>query len=221
MNLGLLQNVSAIRMAVVGFNYITSLGLAQLLVEAPHLDVAGSSTEVGGALELMESGPLDIVLVDSGMDRAELINTCTTLAAVPNPPRVVVMGDVDFKLAELLFLEGASAILHLGRIAEDLPTLLRVIHGGGASMLNAEALDALKDRDYHCNVLHKERFEGLNARERSVAEGIAEGLTNLQLAAAMHVSEATVKLLVSTVMNKLGVENRVRIAVSVTKAKFL
>lgn len=35
----------------------------------------------------------------------------------------------------------------------------------------------------------------------------------------MHMSEATVKLLVSNVMNKLGASNRVQIAVVVTKAR--
>jgi len=54
-----------------------------------------------------------------------------------------------------------------------------------------------------------------------VAEGVAEGKTNLELAADMHVSEATVKLLVSNVMNKLGVDNRVQVAVIATKAHII
>lgn len=207
-------------MGVVGCDYITSLGLAQLLADAPYLDIVGSAPDCQGALELMSSEPLDLVLVDAAMGRDELIHSCTKFAAVPNPPSVVVMGDLDYTFAEDLLLAGASAILHHGRIAEDLPTLLRVIHGGGALLLNAGAHDAFKVRNQHCHKGHRDRFDSLNVRERAVAAGVAEGLTNLQLSAAMHVSEATTKVLVSNVMNKLGVDNRVQVAVSVTKAHF-
>ncbi|MEV8144281.1 LuxR C-terminal-related transcriptional regulator [Specibacter sp. NPDC078709] len=59
----------------------------------------------------------------------------------------------------------------------------------------------------------------LLSRERVVAQGVAEGMTNGELASSMHMSEATVKLLVSNIMTKVGASKRVQIAVAVAKAR--
>lgn len=63
------------------------------------------------------------------------------------------------------------------------------------------------------------RFDSRNAREIVVAQGVTEDSRNVQLASSMHMSEATVKLIVSNIMTKLGASKRVQIAVAVTKAR--
>jgi len=221
MNLGLIEKTSVIGLALVGCDYITSLGLAQMLVDAPYLNVVGSAASGGEALALLETGLVQLVLIDAAMGREKLLDVCTQLSKPARPSRVVVMGTVEFELAEHLLLLGVKAIVSHARVAEDLPTLLRIIHGGGALVLNSQALRALKDRSVNSNKGYKERYDGLNARERAVAAGIAAGLTNLQLALELHLSEATIKILVSAIMNKLGADNRVQIAVLVTKANFV
>ena len=117
-----------------------------------------------------------------------------------------------------LVFDGVSAVLHNGVIAQDLPVVLRMVHRGGALLVSDEARAALMARHTGHDVDQRTRCEALNSRERTVAIGIAEGLTNVQLASSMCLSEATVKLLVSNIMNKLGVTNRVQIAVAITKA---
>jgi DNA-binding NarL/FixJ family response regulator len=61
-------------------------------------------------------------------------------------------------------------------------------------------------------------MEDLSAREHEVALAIGEGRANAEIAAALHMSVATVKAHVSRVLDKLGVDNRVQIALLVQDA---
>lgn len=58
----------------------------------------------------------------------------------------------------------------------------------------------------------------LTEREREIALAAAEGLSNAEIAARLYVSEATVKTHLGHAMDKLGVTNRVQLAVIVTRA---
>ena len=58
----------------------------------------------------------------------------------------------------------------------------------------------------------------LSEREREVAVEVARGRSNAEIAAKLYMSEATVKAHVSRVLTKLGVTNRVQIAIVVRDA---
>jgi DNA-binding NarL/FixJ family response regulator len=59
----------------------------------------------------------------------------------------------------------------------------------------------------------------LTDRERAVAVAVADGATNAQIASQLYVSPATVKATVSRILTKLGLENRVQIAVIVRHSR--
>ncbi|MHA7270734.1 response regulator transcription factor [Arthrobacter sp. HLT1-20] len=219
MNSAIAEKSATMRMAIVGCDYVKGLGLAQLLSPAGYIDVVGSSADSDEILGLMARQPIDLVLLDVAMGEAELTLTCKAVSAEPSPPTIVIMGNVPDELGEYLVGCGASAILRSETISEDLPVALRIIYRGGALILSDAARRAVKSRSVFLDKIHLKRFECLNAREQRVAEGVTAGMTNIALASSLHVSEATVKLLVSTVMSKLGVGNRVQIAVVVTKAQ--
>ncbi len=221
LNAAIAEKTGNLRMAVVGSDYITGLGLTQLLDQAPFITKVGSVDTAGQVLALAAEGPVDLVLVDAAIQGEDLTETCRMLLESEHPPTVVVMGEVPLNVAESLVLCGVTAFLHPGLVAEDLPVALRLIQRGGAILLNDAARDALIARNRSFDDGHRSSYATLNTREKVVAEGVAEGKTNLELAADMHVSEATVKLLVSNVMNKLGVDNRVQVAVIATKARII
>jgi DNA-binding NarL/FixJ family response regulator len=63
------------------------------------------------------------------------------------------------------------------------------------------------------------RLDSLTEREREVARAIGQGKSNADIAAELYMSVATVKAHVTRVLSKLGVENRVQIALLVQDAR--
>ena len=61
-------------------------------------------------------------------------------------------------------------------------------------------------------------MSSLSAREHEVALAVGEGRANAEIATELHMSVATVKAHVSKLLSKLGVENRVQIALLVQSA---
>jgi DNA-binding NarL/FixJ family response regulator len=65
----------------------------------------------------------------------------------------------------------------------------------------------------------RERLATLSPRERDVAQAVGLGHGNAEIAAALHLSVATVKGHVSRLLDKLEVDNRVQIALLVQAAR--
>ncbi|MDJ0313829.1 response regulator transcription factor [Arthrobacter sp. H35-D1] len=220
MSLVFAEKTETMRMAVAGCDSNTRRGVEQLLNGADFIEVVASVADACEAQSLIENESVDLLLVlAAGMPAADLDQECRRIGKMAVPPKIVVMGELDFIQTEALVFAGVSAFLKNGLVGEDLPAALRLIHRGGSLLLSDAARDTLLARGGSSfSSKNRSKIDTLNTRERTVAQGIAEGRTNGQLAGSMHLSEATVKLLVSNVMNKLGVSNRVQIAVLVTKA---
>ena len=62
---------------------------------------------------------------------------------------------------------------------------------------------------------------GLTERERDVVVAVGQGLSNAEVASRLYVSVATVKAHLATVQAKLGVRNRVQVAVRAERAGLL
>lgn len=219
MVLGTINGARVIRMGLVACDYITCLGLAQIFSDVEGMDVLNKPESQ--LLDLSTQGELDLVLVDAGSDSSVLDDTCQRFLRLPNPPMVLVLGELPYSQQERLLAEGVYGFLILSRIAEDLPALLRVIIRGGLLVLNRPALDVIANRHPDNSNFDKGRIASLNPRERSVAELVTEGRSNAEIALTLHLSSATVKQIISTIIAKLGVFNRVQVAVAMTRGQFM
>ena len=92
----------------------------------------------------------------------------------------------------------------------------------GRSILSPSVLDIVigvaAQRDRSDRADERARFETLTEREQEVALAIARGRSNARIAADMFVGVATVKTHVGHVLEKLGVDGRVQVAVLVHEA---
>jgi DNA-binding NarL/FixJ family response regulator len=118
---------------------------------------------------------------------------------------------------------GAAGFLLKDTAPAEIVRAIQLV-AAGESMLSppvARRLVALVAGDPESAALEgaRDRLAGLSPREREVALAVGRGLANAEIAAELYMSVATVKAHVSRLLTKLGVENRVQIALLVQEAQ--
>jgi DNA-binding NarL/FixJ family response regulator len=98
-------------------------------------------------------------------------------------------------------------------------SLVSVEYGGWALLTYTSGRASLADwQKGFFRAGHRRRLASLTNREREVAVAVGEGRANAEIAHDLHMSVATVKAHVSRLLTKLGVDNRVQIAILIHDA---
>jgi DNA-binding NarL/FixJ family response regulator len=118
---------------------------------------------------------------------------------------------------------GAAGFLLKDTPPAEIVRAIELVHAGDGMLSPAvtRRLIALVAGDDDAAARHeaaRERLAGLSEREHEVALAVGEGRANAEIAAELHMSVATVKAHVSRVLAKLGVDNRVQVALLVQDA---
>ncbi len=201
-----------IRVLVVDDQELVRTGFAMILEKA-GLDVVGQAAdgEEGVALAL-EHRP-DVVLMDVRMPGVDGIEATRRIAAMPDPPRVLVL--TTFDLDEYVFAAveaGASGFVLKDVPPDDLAHAVRVVARGEA-MLAPTLIRRLLERFARGGSPTAPVAVQLSEREAGVARLVARGRSNAEIAAELFLSEATVKTYVSRLLTKLDLRDRVQVAV--------
>lgn len=203
-----------IRVLIVDDHVIVREGLQTLLNEEPDFDVVGMAGESDSALALAKKHKPDVVLMDLVMPGADGIEaTRRILSAVPSTRVLVLTTFADDRRVRDAIQAGA-----IGYLLKDVlkPELLNAIRSAaaGKAALHPEAQQLLmkqvsgKDAAPH---------DSLTAREFNILKLIAEGKSNKEIALALHLTEGTIKGYVSTIFDKLNVEDRTQAALYAVK----
>jgi DNA-binding NarL/FixJ family response regulator len=158
------------------------------------------------------------------MPRADGLTAAQQLAQSPRPPRVVVLTTFDLdEYVRAALRHGAVGFLLKDASADEMITAVRSAARGDA-MLSPKVTRRLlhhftRDDDRHTTGAEQRRTEALGrlaaltGKEREVLVALGGGLSNTDIAAALHMSEATVKTHVSRILSKLTLTNRVQAAI--------
>jgi DNA-binding NarL/FixJ family response regulator len=187
-------------------------GFRLILDSEPDLMVIGEAADGQQAVDLARRLTPDVVLMDIRMPVLDgIAATRAVLERVPVSKVIILTTfDVDDFVYGAL-AAGASGFLLKDVKAAQLADAIRTVHHGDALLapavtrrLIARFVAARPASRQH----GADRLLGLTAREREVFVMIARGLSNSEIAAALVVSEATVKTHVGRIFAKLDVRDR-------------
>ncbi len=192
---------------------IVRTGLAMILGAQEGIEVVATAVDGQDAVEQARALRPDVCLLDIRMPRLNGIEATRALAGpeVADPMAVVVV--TTFDLDEYVY--GALQAGARGFLLKDCgPQLLahavRAAADGGsliAPSVTTRLLKGFADRD-----APPQPTSALTEREEQVLVAVARGLTNHEVAAELYISISTVKTHLGSLMAKLGVRNRVELA---------
>ncbi|MGW6130958.1 response regulator [Cellulomonas sp. NPDC055163] len=220
---GVSAALPVVRLLVVDDDALVRAGLRLILGGDPGLVIVGEAADGLQAVELARTERPDVVLMDIRMPRLDGLAATERLLAADPDARVVVLTtfDTDDMVVSALRL-GAVGFLLKDTPPEELVGAVRAVAAGRPILspsVTAQLIATVRaESPPGRNRAAEGRLEVLSEREREVAVGIGRGLSNAEIAAELYMSVATVKSHVGRLFAKLGVENRVQIAICVHEA---
>lgn len=204
-----------IRIVLVDDQQLLRRGLGLLFETIDDVEVVGEAADGQEALAVIAKVRPDVVLTDArmpGMGGVELVSACAQ--AHPGLPVLVLTTFDDDDLVRGALHAGAAGFLLKDSSPEALADAIRAAHDGGLVIDPRVARAAFSRSTPDAT----SPLTLLTPSERAVAERIAEGATNAEIAAALHLAEGTVKNTVSALLTKLGQRDRTNLALTLYRA---
>lgn len=210
-----------IRVLIADDEAMIRAGVRAILCTDPGIDIVAEAADGHDAVELVRRHRPQVAVLDIRMPKVSGIEAAAEIHRTVPTTGVIMLttfGEDDYILQALG--GGAAGFLIKSGEPEELITGVRAVADGAAYLspkvaarvvahLASSGVGALASR----RGAARERVNGLTSREREVLSFLGSGLSNGQIARRLHVVEGTVKAHVSSVLARLGVDNRAAAAV--------
>jgi DNA-binding NarL/FixJ family response regulator len=196
--------MTAIRIVVVDDHVLFRAGLVSLLSEMAEFEIVGEASDGQTAIEVVHRAEPDIVLLDvnmpilSGVDAVKAIRrnkeTCKILMLTISKSDEDLFGAIT---------AGADGYLLKNAEPEELRKAIKLVHQGMSVISPHVTRQVLKKVSTDRAADHE-----LSDRELEVLECMAHGMTTMQIAVQLYISENTVKTHARHILEKLEASNR-------------
>lgn len=189
-------------------------GLRLVLEAQPDIVVVGEASDGAEAVRAAHRLRPDVVLMDVRMPGVDGIAATRQLTAALPDTRILVLTTYD--LDEFAFgalRAGAAGFLLKNTRPDELVAAVRAVTTGDAVVsprITAKLIDIAMPHLARPDAPASENLDALSPREREVFRCVGQGLTNAEIAAALHLSESTVKAHFGRILVKLDLANRVQ-----------
>ncbi|MBF4603027.1 MULTISPECIES: response regulator [Curtobacterium] len=194
-------------------------GFRVILESEPGFRVVGEAPDGARAVEAVRTLRPDVVCLDVQMPGVDGLEAARRIAALPDPPAVLILTTFDSDDALFQALEaGASGFLLKNASPERLIDAVRTVAAGDA-LLAPDVTRRVISRATAAPVASARTADGalaaagLTERETEVLRLLARGFSNAEIAAELYVGDATVKTHVSNVLQKLALRDRIQAVV--------
>ncbi len=204
-----------VRVLVVDDDALVRSGLTLMLDGARGISVVAQAADGGAVPAALDAHPVDVVLMDLRMPGVDGIAATRAVRRRQDPPAVVVLTTFDTAdEVEAAMHAGASGYLLKDTDPERIVEAV-LAAAAGEPVLSPRVARRLMDataRAGGSRAAARASLGLLTDRERDVVAAIGRGASNADICRELFVSLATVKAHVSSVLLKLGLENRTQVA---------
>ncbi len=207
--------VTPIKVLIADDHPVVRIGLRNMLQADHQMQIVAEAKDGVEALHMVRTYRPDILLLDLAMPKMPGMDALRELTTETTSTRTIVLtGLVDKRqILEALQL-GARGVVLKDAVVEHLSACIRAVMQGqywleGRPVQNL--VQVLRDLAAQTAPPSRKTF-GLTGRELEVVTLITEGSTNKHIATTFGISEETVKRHLTNIFNKLGVGNRLELA---------
>ena len=181
--------------------------LIVILSTQTDLDVIGEAASGEEALRLFPQLAPDVILLDLEMPGMDGVQVIRELRQIEPTVKIVVFTAFDTDERILGAVQaGAKGYLLKGAPRSELFNAIRIVHQGGSLLqpvVASRLMNQLAGSQPSSDVV-----EALTPREQEVLHLLAQGRQNKEIAAALFITERTVKFHISSILAKLNAGNR-------------
>ncbi|AFN45599.1 response regulator [Arachnia propionica] len=212
-----------VRVVLIDDDPLVRAGLKLMLGGREGVDFVGEGSDGSEAAALVAEHRPDVLLMDIRMPGKDGLTATEELMAQKDAPRVVILTTFDSDDSVLRALAAGAAGFLLkdtppDRMLEAIKQVAAGEHTLSPSVVSQVIAAATRHRGDPRREDARADLAVLNAREKDVAIAIGRGLTNAEISARHYLSLATVKGVVTQIFDKLGLTNRVQVAIKVHDA---
>lgn len=192
---------------------VVRLGLKSLLDRHPQFEVIGEAASAREALEQVETLKPDVVLMDIRLPGTSGIEACEEIVNKYPASRVIML--TSYAEDEMLFSAiraGASGYILKQIGSTELIRALESVSRGEALLDPAVTQRVFQEVRRAVKEEEASAFAHLSQQEKHVLLLVSEGKTNREIAKLLFLGEGTVRNYVSSILSKLGVNNRAEAA---------
>jgi DNA-binding NarL/FixJ family response regulator len=200
----------AVRVVLVDDQELVRSGLRRILRRRDGFDIVAECADGGEVPDALAVHDADVVLMDLRMKHVDGIEATRRLRATPGSPPVLVLTTFDDdELLSGALRAGAAGFVLKDSGAEDLMRAVRRVAAGESWLDPAVTGRVLAAYRSAASSSHSAAaIDALTARERDVLVAMGTGLSNVEIAESLVISELTVKSHIGRIFAKLGLRDR-------------
>jgi DNA-binding NarL/FixJ family response regulator len=201
------------RIILVDDHEVVRLGLKALLERHPQFEVVGEASSARDAMEQVAALEPDVVVMDIRLPGTSGIEACEQI--VDEYPNTKVIMLTSYAEDEMLFSAiraGASGYVLKQIASEELVKAIEAVGRGEALLDPAVTQRVFQEVRRAVKEEEASALAHLSQQEKHVLLLVSEGKTNREIAKNLFLGEGTVRNYVSSILSKLGVNNRAEAA---------
>jgi two-component system NarL family response regulator len=203
-----MSQFTAIRVLIADDHSIFRQGLATIISRAPDMVVIAQAENGQQAIDLFQEHQPDVTLMDLRMPEVEGVEAITAIRAGSKSARIIVLTTYDSDEDIYRGLQaGAKGYLLKETLPDELLNAIRAVYQGQQYI----------PPEVGAKLVQRMSNPVLSERELGVLRSMAKGMSNADIAAALGISEGTVKSHVNRILSKLDVNDRTQAVIVAIK----